>query len=395
MSNGYPTFIVGGAYRKKDGQFLVQKRSWDMLRIFSDHMACPVFGMARQPDNETLEYPLPQGLNVISIPQGTRVVDIFLGSGLSDEIKKTINSCYAVYLRLPLWACWEIFLYAKKKNKKIITSCHGDWAQTYRKRSAGMIKKCIFLALAKYVDHITKKIASHSEALFCVGQSLADMYGKYAKKSVVFANFLHSENDIAQPHPVCAGQPYKILFVGGLKERKGLKYLVEAVKNLTEKGISVKLAIIGSGSLEHQLREYSSKLGLNEIVEFVKYIQHGPDLMRVYRDSDVFVLPSISSEGMPKVVMEAMTQGVPVVATDTGSTKYLLGNGKYGIVVPPADSIGLSSAIERIIRKPDLRSKFIEDGFELARKSTLQVQMAIVKAGLEVSVPEILGKQAY
>jgi glycosyltransferase involved in cell wall biosynthesis len=366
-----------------------------MLRLFTDHIANPVFGMAEQPGNKTLGSALPAKVKVVAIPDGTRVFDTWLDRRLTDELQTVIDGCYAVYLRLPFWTCWDVFVYARSKRKKIITSYHGDWTETYRKRQANLPKRCILLAFSVYIDHIIKKIVSNSETVFFVGQKLADMYGSFAKKKVVFANFLHSLDDIAQPHEVCTKPPYKILYVGNLEERKGVKYLIEALAILRTKGISINLTLVGSGSLKGQLKSQVDFEGLSSQVKFLNYIQYGKKLMNIYRSSDVLVLPSISSEGVPKVAMEAMTQGIPVVATDIGSTRYLLGNGRYGIVMPPADSQSIAAAVQRIIENLEFRTRLINEGLELARLSTREKQKEIIEKGLREAIPEIVGFPAY
>jgi glycosyltransferase involved in cell wall biosynthesis len=231
--------------------------------------------------------------------------------------------------------------------------------------------------------------------VFFVGPNLADIYGSFAKKKVVFANFLHSFDDIARPHEVCTKPPYKILYVGNLEERKGVEYLIKATGILNTKGFNVHLIIVGSGNLKNELRCLADSVGLNNRVKFLGYLQHGKELMDIYRSSDMFVLPSISSEGMPKVVMEAMTQGVPVVATDIGSTRYLLGDGRYGIVVPPADSQSIVAAVQRIIENLEFRTRLINEGLELARLSTREKQKEIIEKGLREAIPEIVGFPAY
>jgi hypothetical protein len=139
------TLVVGGAFRREGGKILVQKRSWEMLRLFTDHMSNPIFGMAEQPGNSTFGHELLENLEIIRIPSGTKVVDTWLNRRLTDELRSIIDNCYAVYLRLPLWSCWDVFMYARSKRKKIITSYHGDWTETYRKRQVNLPKRCILL----------------------------------------------------------------------------------------------------------------------------------------------------------------------------------------------------------------------------------------------------------
>lgn len=369
-----------------------------MLRIFSDNISAPVFAMMEVPGNETLEYLLPSQVRVVSFPMvlgAKKIIDTCLGFGLTDEIRNVIDDCYAVYLRQPLWICWDVFKYALSRKKKIIASYHGDWVDYYRKKEVGLIKHCFWAGFSIYIDHILKTIARHSEVLFCVGKSLADRYGSLAKETIIFANFLHSMNDIVVPRALCSKPPYNVLYVGILEQMKGIKYLIKAIGVLKTKGFDIDLTIVGAGPLQKSLISAADSAGSAENVKFRQYIQYGKELMQVYHSSDIFVLPSISGEGTPKVLMEAMSQGIPVIATDVGSSRYLLENGKYGILVQPKDVSSIVSAIQKLIEDKNLRTRLVNEGLKLARSCTKEKQEEIVRNGLKGAIPEIVGVPVY
>jgi len=77
--------------------------------------------------------------------------------------------------------------------------------------------------------------------------------------------------------------------------------------------------------------------------------------------SDVLCLPS-SVEGLPLVVLEAMAQGKPVVATAVGGTPELVVDGETGLLVPPGDAGALADALEEILRDPELARRFGDAG---------------------------------
>lgn len=398
MSRSHSTFIVGGAFRIKNGKRLVQKRSWEMLRIFSDHMANPIFGMLRNQDDETFEYPLPDSVRILEIPSfhgKAKLINMALGRGLTPEIEETVDACCAVYLRQPLWECFDVFRSARARGKKTLVSYHGDWPDALRKSEASMLQRPFNLCMAAFIHHHFMAMAKRSEAVFCVGEALHERYGRFARKSVVFANFLHSTRDIAEPRPLKTAPPYRILFVGGFEEYKGIRYLIRAAALLKKQGIDFILTLVGKGSLEQQLRDLSKTERIADSVEWRGYVQHGPELMDVYRQADVFVLPSIASEGTAKVLMEAMSQGVPVVATDVGNTKRMLGNGEYGVVIRPADASALAAAIHAMLNNAERRSLYVKKGIILARQSTKEKQAAIVGALLRSAVPECIGVPQY
>ena len=153
-----------------------------------------------------------------------------------------------------------------------------------------------------------------------------------------------------------------ICFVGRLEEQKGLEYLIKAMDIIKSKGNCVKLFIVGEGQLKANLEELCKKLTLENLVVFVG-ITH--DVLPYYQDASIFVLPSIS-EGMPLSLLEAMSCGLPVIATLVGGNAEVLdssaGNkivshyhiGEYGILVNPRDVTSLAEALLRLLNDEEL-----------------------------------------
>jgi len=153
-----------------------------------------------------------------------------------------------------------------------------------------------------------------------------------------------------------------ICFVGRLEEQKGLEYLIKAMDIIKSKGNGVKLFIVGGGKLKTNLEELCKKLTLENLVVFVG-ISH--DVLPYYQDASIFVLPSVS-EGMPLSLLEAMSCGLPVIATLVGGNAEVLGSGaghkivshyhigEYGILVNPRDVNGLAEALLRLLHDEGL-----------------------------------------
>ncbi len=73
-------------------------------------------------------------------------------------------------------------------------------------------------------------------------------------------------------------------------------------------------------------------------------------------DADIFVLPSLA-EARPRSIIEAMSLGVPVVASDVGGIPSLVDHDETGLLVPAGDAVGLALAIDRLVQSPDLRAR--------------------------------------
>ena len=97
----------------------------------------------------------------------------------------------------------------------------------------------------------------------------------------------------------------------------------------------------------------------------------GPELNRHYDEADVFVFPSLS-EGSPRVVLEGLAHGLPMISTEVGSVPDLIVDGQSGLVVPLRDVEALSGAVIRYVQDDGLRRRCAENGFSVARKHTLE-----------------------
>lgn len=109
------------------------------------------------------------------------------------------------------------------------------------------------------------------------------------------------------------------------------------------------------GAIETTIR----RLRLEQTVELVGEVQDVPAFLTAI---DGVVLPSISNEGFPNAVMEAMAASLPVVATDSGGTRDLVVEGETGFVVPTNNVGALASKIEMLCRDKELRRKMGEAG---------------------------------
>lgn len=147
------------------------------------------------------------------------------------------------------------------------------------------------------------------------------------------------------------GNGLRIVCVSRLIERKGIKYLIEAIGKLRDKDI--KLVLVGEGNQEEELKKLTQDLGISNIVDFKGYISHD-NIADIYKESDVFVLPSLN-EGMSNALLEGMASGLTVIVTNTGGTVELVdGN---GIIVPMGDSDAIVEAIRRLMDYPDERKR--------------------------------------
>ncbi len=169
-----------------------------------------------------------------------------------------------------------------------------------------------------------------------------------------------------------------VLYVGRLAPYKGLKYLVNAMRNVPKR---IGLDIIGNGPLEKELKEMVAAFGLDNRIIFLNHVPYG-ELPLYYSMADVFVLPSISrAEAFGLVAVEAMACGTPVITTELGTgTSFHNINGETGLVVPPKDVNSLAAAITEICennwkeaKKEAILNRAQDFSLEKFRKRFLQI----------------------
>ncbi len=155
-----------------------------------------------------------------------------------------------------------------------------------------------------------------------------------------------------------------ILFVGRLAEKKGVTYLIEAMKKVDD----AILFIVGKGNLEKDLKEQAKDQG--DKIVFLGPKTH-KELPVIYSSADVFVVPSITAkdgdkEGFGLVILEAMASGVAVVASNSGGIPDIIEDGINGLLCEEKNSDEIAFCIKRIISDNHLSKSLITNGIRTA-----------------------------
>jgi glycosyltransferase involved in cell wall biosynthesis len=155
--------------------------------------------------------------------------------------------------------------------------------------------------------------------------------------------------------------PPQLICPAFLWERKGHKYLIEAIRILRDSGRTVNLWITNEGEMRPMLESQVAEYDLQSQITFLGCIDHNC-LLGLFRDAqaDLVVLPTLH-EGIPAALIEPMGYGIPVISTDVGGIPELLHDGA-GIMVPSKNPHALADAIERLIGDTDLRRRLSETG---------------------------------
>jgi glycosyltransferase involved in cell wall biosynthesis len=138
-----------------------------------------------------------------------------------------------------------------------------------------------------------------------------------------------------------------IVYMGRLSQRKGVKYLIQAMPEVLERVPEARLRIGGSGEREGELRRLTAKLGLEDSIEFLGFVPD-EDLPDLYASGTVFCMPSVY-EGFGMVMLEAMASSMPVVAFKTGGVPEVVEDGVTGY---HADAGTLGDRLARVLEDP-------------------------------------------
>jgi len=164
--------------------------------------------------------------------------------------------------------------------------------------------------------------------------------------------------------------------IGRLSEEKGVQVLLEAMAHVQKQATGVVLVVVGTGPFETYLRQMTHDLGLDEIVEFAGF---SANVFLILKGVDLLVIPS-RTEGAPLVAIEAMSMGIPVVATNVGGLPELVTDGVTGYLVPASDPEALAQSILRTLN--DLkRSK--EMGGEGKKRAFAQFHPSVFIRNME------------
>lgn len=165
--------------------------------------------------------------------------------------------------------------------------------------------------------------------------------------------------------------PAIILSVGRAVEKKGYCDLLKALAELPA-GLHWRLVHVGDGPLLSKLRHQGRRLGIDKRISWLEALPQG-QVLEQYRAADLFALACRSAadgdrDGLPNVLMEAQSQGLPCLSTDAGAAAELITDDESGLLVPSGDITALAAALERLIADPPLRRRLGDAGLERVRR---------------------------
>ncbi|MFQ5796119.1 MAG: glycosyltransferase family 4 protein [Candidatus Bipolaricaulia bacterium] len=202
-----------------------------------------------------------------------------------------------------------------------------------------------------------------------LGKMLIEWWGIHADRVVVIPNAFEPHNGSSNPVTLPLETEFKVITVGRLIRLKRVDELIEVVAEIPKVG----LVVVGDGPMQDALVRLAQDLEISDRVLFTGRIPQ-PQVTDYLQGCDLFVLNS-THEGLPHIVLEAMSAGILVIATDVGGTGEIIRDGENGILIRSGDRDALKRAIIKLLEDPELRGRFAKAGRETLSRFSLEAMV--------------------
>ena len=240
----------------------------------------------------------------------------------------------------------------------------GDWGAALRAKGNPVAR-----GAAALLDPTLRWMIGNGHC-FAAGEAVARAMGGGSEITPVMTTALDSSHVLDGEAAAARARrdPRLMLFVGAVWKMKGAHHFVNAVPPLRERHPELRARLIGKVTGGDWLAPMLQRPELQQVVEHRPHMAWDR-LMECYDEADVFVMPSVEGrgEGVPKVALEAMARGVPVVASDVGGIRALISHESNGLLVEAGDEEQLVDAVSRLWADGELRGRLARAGVETAR----------------------------
>jgi glycosyltransferase involved in cell wall biosynthesis len=309
-------------------------------------------------------------------------------------LRQWVEQCDVIHLRVPSPAAIFAFRQAKQRGKPVFLLVVGDYEALLPHLPYQGLKKRLFSWYVAFEEWALRRMTTQS-LTFANGAALREKHE--AQGATVFETKTTTlkASDVGSRPDTCQASPIKLLTVSRIDPRKGLRLLPAAVAELVRGGADVTLDIVGptigliGDDEKAAIIADARRLGVTDRVTLT-----GPlaldQLITIYRDYDLFVLPTLPGEGVPRVLMEAMANGLPVITTRVSGIGSLITHARNGFLIDEPTAGAVARAVRVLIDQPAVRRDIIQGGYSTARAHTLERQaeqmMRIVSEQLRLPV---------
>jgi glycosyltransferase involved in cell wall biosynthesis len=314
------------------------------------------------------------------------------------RLSSWVNEIDVLHCRVPSPAAIFAFVLARWAKRPAWILIVGDLAALLPTMPYRGVKRWLWRGYTAFEEFNVQWMADRSLA-FANGKALADKHSRPGHAVNETTTTTVSLADIGSRPDTCEAPPVRVLTVSRIDPRKGLKVLPAVIRDLRAKGINASIDVVGPavgkpGEDERDaILAESRHLGVGDGVRLAGAVPL-EQLLPLYRHYDVFVLPTLPGEGIPRVLLESMTSGVPIVTTRVAGIPSLIRHEVNGLLVDSPNATDVAASIERVVRDGALRRRLIANGYETARGFTLEAQAARMLSEVSARLPVRLKQPA-
>jgi glycogen(starch) synthase len=329
-TDSYPDVLGGGALHAHELSSLQAEMGHDVTLLTSDH------GDREKPRQETRA-----GYEVRRYRQIVRPFGNSITPGMVPAMRRLLATHDIVHAHSHLYFSTNMAaLLARLNSTPLVITNHGLHSQT-----APMAVQKAYAPLAKFTFNSADRVLCYTET----DRNRLRERGVTAPISVI-----HNGIDCDTFVPDASDDTRRqVLFVGRLKETKGVRSLLEAFALMAQKTADITLRFVGKGPLREELEQTAAEHSVSDRVTFTGRIPN-EELPDMYAESAVFALPS-EVEGFPRTVLEAMACGTPVVTSELPQLESVVN--QVGETVPHGDVEELADALQELLEAPDRRER--------------------------------------
>lgn len=311
--------------------------------------------------------------------------DTVFGSRRKNWRRESVSKCLELHQEQPFDIVWSqsfaayglAYSNTKNLNLPVVPILHGCIRQeinsfknnilfNYRKPQT-ILRSFIGFFFSYY--RVQKPLLSISNRIIATSKELVDdlrqWYGvDVANRSIAIFNGIDTTH-------FCPNQEYRnsirrkyrvkdnevlLMTLGSLNREKGNHLAIDALSRIKQKTPAVKLMIVGTGEYRTMLEKKILNLGLHNHVIFTGFVDN-EETVKFYNSADVYLMPTLRVEGLPFVLLEAMSCGKPVIASRIGGNTSVITDGDNGLLIEPGNVEQLIEKVQMIIRDGRLANR--------------------------------------
>jgi glycosyltransferase involved in cell wall biosynthesis len=323
------------------------------------------------------DYVLPRNVELVELPHYANLRRIFavLGAagGSLTRFWRGLDRVDTLWIFGPHPFALAFVALGAMRRKRILLGVRQDSVKVYQARLPGL-RWAPAIFVVRLLDGMYRLLARRLPTTV-QGAELAGSYRGSRSNVLTTTESVVRADDLASAPPQrdWSGE-LELLTVGRLEPEKNPLLLVEALARLErQRAGRYRLTWVGRGPLDDVVRERAAELGVLDRIEFHGYVPYDGGLLDLYKRAHAFVHVSFS-EGMPKVLIEALACATPIVATDVGGVRMAMAGGSVALLVPPDDLDALVEAVLRVSDEPELRETLVTRGLEHVADLTLEAE---------------------